>query len=241
MRVPFRGGSRKSVVLLSGGLDSAVNFKMALDCGDVVTAITFNYGQRAWRQERSAAAKMCKRFGVRHMVLALEWLGQLAPTPLTTRNRPLPHLQRKDLDGTAGQRISDTVWVPNRNGVFVNIGAAVAEASGATQVVAGFNAEEAARFPDNRPEFIRATNAALRWGTRGRVCLVSYTQTLDKAAILTLGRRVEAPLDLCWVCYDGSRRPCGRCESCLRFRRAAERAGMVEWLLALGVMPCERT
>jgi 7-cyano-7-deazaguanine synthase len=122
--------------------------------------------------------------------------------------------------------------VPNRNGVFLAVAAAWAEALHADEVVAGFNAEEAASFPDNSVEFVRAYNRSLRLSTRNGVEVRSYTARLRKPAIVRLGLKIGAPLDLIWCCYDGGGRMCGRCESCFRFIRGVSEAGSgaVEWL-----------
>jgi 7-cyano-7-deazaguanine synthase len=216
----------KNIILLSGGLDSTVNFKYAHDSDAIVAALTFDYGQRAARREMSAAAGICRRFKVKHARINIRWLGKVQATALTAKNIKLPKPKVETLDDPRGQKDSDAVWIPNRNGVFINIAAAYAEAWGADTVVTGFNAEEALHFPDNSAEFIAATNGALQFSTRGQVRVISHTIAMDKAEIMRLGRELGAPLDLCWYCYDdggATGKPCGRCESCLRFRRA-ERA-----------------
>ena len=219
-----------SVVMLSGGLDSTVNFQRSLDGGDVAVALTFDYGQRSARREREAAALMCRRSRVRHRVVRLPWLAEITTSALVSPGRALPHPPPRKLDDpAAARRSAERVWVPNRNGVFLAIAAAWAEALGAREVVAGFNAEEAATFPDNSEEFVREFNRGLRLSTRNRVRVRSYTLRRDKAGILRMGMRIGAPLDLVWCCYDGGRRLCGRCESCLRFLRAVEQTGQMEW------------
>ena len=224
----------KAIVLLSAGLDSTVNFKVALDRGGVVVALTFDYRQRAAQREVSCAAAMCRRFGVRHEIVKLPWLGSITGTALVARGKALPRPKPGHLDEPAvARRAAERVWVPNRNGVFLAVGAAYAEALGANQIVAGFNAEEAAAFPDNSPAFMRAYNRSLNLSTLNAVQVVSHTARLRKDKILALGRRIEAPLHLVWACYEGGRRMCGRCESCLRFVRAVEKAGCVTWFQSL--------
>jgi 7-cyano-7-deazaguanine synthase len=122
--------------------------------------------------------------------------------------------------------------VPNRNGVFLAVAAAYAEALGADRLVTGFNAEEAASFPDNSEEFARAYTRSLRFSTRNGVRVKCYTSRLRKPVIVALGLRIGAPMDLVWPCYEGGRRLCGRCESCMRFLRAVRQAGEEEWFRA---------
>lgn len=220
-----------AVVLLSGGLDSAVNLKRARDEVGVALALTFDYGQRAAAREAGAAGTMCRLLDVPHRVLSLPWLAEICGGALVDPRAELPRVQPSDLD-TASVTLGETaavVWVPNRNGLFANIGAAFAESLGAELVVAGFNAEEAATFPDNSPGFVAAANACLRLSTCSGVRLVSYTQDLDKAAIVTLGRQIGAPIAWAWSCYEGGAEHCWECESCARFARGLRTAGAWEW------------
>jgi 7-cyano-7-deazaguanine synthase len=112
------------------------------------------------------------------------------------------------------------VWVPNRNGVFINIAAAFAESLGCEAVVCGFNAEEGQTFPDNTAEYAQAATAALAYSTLSQVRVWSPTQDLTKVEIVALARRIGAPLQHVWSCYEPGPEPCGECESCLRFARA---------------------
>jgi 7-cyano-7-deazaguanine synthase len=210
----------RSIVLLSAGLDSAVNLQRAHQETQVVRVLTFDYGQHSAGREIAAARAMCGRLRLRHRVVRLPWLAQVSESALTRDDRHLPHPRREDLDSPAAEQTARAVWVPNRNGVFVSIAASFAEALDCDLIVTGFNAEEAATFPDNSPGFVRAANRLLRFSTLRAPRLISYTQNLDKAAIVRLGRDIGAPLELVWSCYRGGVEHCWRCESCLRLRRA---------------------
>jgi 7-cyano-7-deazaguanine synthase len=221
----------RAVGLLSGGLDSTVALALlhAREPGSVVLALTFDYGQRAAARETEAAARIAARLGVRHRTVELPFFRDLAGGALLDRAQelPRPDLAALDCGGAALAESADRVWVPNRNGVFIEVAAAFAESLGADTVVAGFNREEAATFPDNSREYLAALNGALAYSTRGKVVLASPTAELDKVAIVRAGAECGAPLDLIWPCYEGGRVPCGTCESCQRLRRAAARAGVV--------------
>ena len=140
-----------AVTLLSGGLDSTVGFKRALDHGGIDLAVTFDYGQRAAESEMGAAAQMCLRYGVEHRVIELPWLADGDDSALLKQGPEPPLPSQEDLDDVEGAAAewADCVWVANRNGVFLNVAAAFAEKRGASEVVVGFNAEEGATFPDN--------------------------------------------------------------------------------------------
>ena len=217
----------KSIVLLSGGLDSAVAFKKSVDTGDVVLCLTFDYGQRAADKEAKAAAEMSSLYGVRHELIKLPWLKEICQTALVCSDKQIPELSTDELDGARGktEASAKSVWVPNRNGVFINIAASYCETLHADNIVTGFNIEEAATFPDNSPEFIEAINSSLNYSTLNKVKLLSPTAPLNKKEIVNLGMEINAPLELLWSCYKGGERMCGVCESCMRLKRALEDAG----------------
>ena len=85
-------------------------------------------------------------------------------------------------------------------------------------MVAGFNREEAATFPDNSAAFLDAATHLLALGTRTGVRCISPTLAWDKARIVVEARRLGFGPDDFWSCYDGGDKPCGRCESCVRSR-----------------------
>lgn len=217
----------RSIVLLSGGLDSAVSLAHARRESEVALCLTFNYGQHAAPKEIEAAANLAAYYHLRHQVVDLPFLGEITGTALVRSETVLPEPELALLDDpVAAGACASQVWVPNRNGLFINIAAAFAESYGAGLVVCGFNREEAATFPDNSAGFVRAANSALSYSTLNQVKVVSYTQLLSKADIVRLGMRCRVPFQYLWSCYRGGEKMCGRCESCLRFKRAAQEAAL---------------
>ena len=221
----------KSIVLLSAGLDSTVNFKKSVDLGEARLVLTFDYGQRSAPREVASARAMAKRYGCPFRAMKLDWLAQITHTALVDRKKRLPSPSLRALDDIrdAALQTAKAVWVPNRNGVFINTAAALAEDAGCSQIVVGFNAEEASTFPDNSADFIAAANRALGLSTLAKVRVVCYTTKLDKKSVVRLGRRINAPFDLMWSCYEGRPGMCWRCESCLRLRRALTATGNWDW------------
>jgi 7-cyano-7-deazaguanine synthase len=222
-----------AVALLSSGLDSTVALALARERAPVVLALTVDYGQRAARREVERSAALANWFGVRHEVVALDFFARLPGRgALLDRAAALPTPDRAALDrgGAPVEASANAVWVPNRNGIFVEVAAAYAESLGAARVVVGFNREEAATFPDNSQGYLAALDRALSFSTRDRVRVDAPTGALDKAAILKIAHSRRLPLGLLWPCYEGGDSPCARCESCQRFLRAAATAHVtVEW------------
>ncbi|NOZ82545.1 MAG: 7-cyano-7-deazaguanine synthase QueC [Euryarchaeota archaeon] len=219
------------VALLSSGMDSVVAAALASKQGELALALTFDYGQRAAEREVEYSARVCEVLGVRHRVLRLEWLAEITSTALVNSGRSLPELAEEELDSEAAQESARQVWVPNRNGVFVNIGASFAEALGCEAVVVGFDAEEAATFPDNSREYVEAANRALGFSTLSGVRVHAPLVGMSKSEIAELGLRIGAPLEWSWSCYTGGEKPCMRCESCMRRARAFRSIGRKDPLL----------
>ncbi len=218
----------KAVVLLSGGLDSVAALALVQERSEVVLCLTVDYGQRAAQAEERAAAACATHYGLRHQTVELPFFAALGGSALTDPSRQLPRPGEEDLEagGAVVRDSADRVWVPNRNGVLVQVAAAFAEAHGAQLVVVGFNAEEAATFPDNSQGFLAACDAALRFSTRESVRMTAPTADWDKAEILRQAARRGAPLEHLWPCYDGGEMPCGTCESCARLLRASRITGI---------------
>jgi 7-cyano-7-deazaguanine synthase len=214
---------KRLLVLLSGGLDSAANLSLAVKRDCVILALTFDYGQRAARREIEAARALSRYYNVPHEVVELRWLGALGGSALTEVGMPVPELAKEQLDDLAITRpTARAVWVPNRNGVFINVAAAYAERLQVEQIVVGFNREEAATFPDNSVEFLAKVTGSLALSTATQVKVISYTSNMDKREIVRVLRELTMrfPFELVWSCYYGGSAPCGSCESCRRFQRA---------------------
>jgi 7-cyano-7-deazaguanine synthase len=209
----------RSVVLLSGGLDSVVNLKCAVDRGSIEVAITFDYGQAAARDEIRAAQECTAVLDVRHSVVALGDYWGLLPEAMRGAGKTPSY---GGGPGDDRDRMLREAWIPNRNGVFVNIAAAFAEGSGAEAVVIGLNREEAEVFPDNSERFLDRLNDALAVSTLSGVRVVSFTTRLSKAEIVRMGIENGAPLEAIYSCYRPSDagRMCGECQSCVRLKQA---------------------
>ena len=215
----------KSLVLLSAGLDSTVNLFKAHQETQVELVLTFDYGQRAARREVACSQNLCKQLGLEHQVVELPWFKDFTKTSLVDRTVQVPDGAQVSIDDLSiSNQTAQQVWVPNRNGIFLNIGAGFAEGRGAKWVIPGFNGEEAATFPDNTPEFLTALDRSFSYSTSTQVTTRCYTTQLSKTEIVRLGRELAVPFDQIWPCYHANETWCGRCESCQRYHRAMKEA-----------------
>jgi 7-cyano-7-deazaguanine synthase len=192
-------------------------------------ALFFDYGQRAAEAERRAGGAIAARLQIPFQEISLPWLAPLGHSALIDTDQSLPELTEEELDNVAvTMKSAQTVWVPNRNGIFLNVAAAYAESLEADFVVTGFNAEEAMTFPDNSEAFVVAAGEFFRYSTLNRVQVISYTQEWNKTVIVQKGLEMDVPFDLIWSCYQTGSQHCGQCESCLRSIRAYKEAGIWE-------------
>lgn len=211
----------KSVVLLSGGLDSSTNLYQAHRESEVVLALTFDYGQRAAPKEIESAGKLSKKLGISHKVISIPWVKEFGRSSLTDSSKTIPQSNEVSIDDyEQSLKTAASVWVPNRNGILLNIGAGFAESLGADIVVPGFNIEEAQTFPDNTDDFLKALTQSFSYSTSNKVRAHCFTTNLNKTEMVALGHKLELPFEDLWPCYFSEEKWCGTCESCLRFQRA---------------------
>ena len=224
-----------AISLLSSGLDSVAALSIAKEQTDIELALTFDYGQRSSQREIEYSKVICNHFGIEHKVIPLEWLGNITKTSLVSRDMDVPELTQDDISDSAAPEVTQgsakSVWVPNRNGVMINIAASFAESLGCEYVVVGFNGEEAATFPDNSFEYVQAVDECLSYSTQNGVKVLAPLIEFDKTGIVREALRSGAPLEWSWSCYHGADAPCGVCESCVRRARGFAEAGAEDPLL----------
>jgi 7-cyano-7-deazaguanine synthase len=227
-------GSRKAVVLLSGGLDSSTVLAVAKAEGFVPHVMSFRYGQRH-AVELESARRVAQALGVaEHVVVDID-LRAFGGSALTSE-LAVPKGRAAE---AMGQGIPVT-YVPARNTIFLSFALAWAEVQGSSDVYIGVNAVDYSGYPDCRPEYIaayeRMANLATKAGVEGRQTLTLHTPLihLSKADIIRKGLALGVDYALTSSCYDPAPdgRPCGACDSCqLRARGFAE-AGVPDPLLA---------
>ncbi len=206
-----------AIVLLSAGLDSTVNCYLTRQDYQSTQALYFNYGQKATLRELHRATQIAKELNISFMSVDLPWLKGLGQSALTS-SVLLPQMVKLD-DLQQTQQTAQQVWVPNRNAIFIHIAVAFAQ-NNPTDIIVGFNKEEAQTFPDNSKEFVDSINKSLEFSLLSQVQVKSYTLNMDKKEIVQLGKKNKVNFDLIWSCYEGYESPCRHCESCLRLQSA---------------------
>lgn len=191
----------KTVVLLSGGLDSAVALANA---PDVVEALTVDYGQRHVR-EIASARKIAAHYNVPHTIVNLD--------PILFRGSALTVPKRELPEGAATS--PDDTYVPARNTVLLALAAARAEVVGARSVVIGCNADDFNAYPDCRRKYIEAFRDVLTEGTVSHIWVSAPFLNMTKTEVKKLGEDLGVPAGLTWSCYKGGVVPCGTCGACI--------------------------
>jgi 7-cyano-7-deazaguanine synthase len=217
--------TRRAVVLLSGGLDSATTLAIARSEGFECHAVSFRYGQRHG-VELEAAKRVAAALGaVEHRVLGID-LSAIGGSALTDPHIAVP------TGPTQGIPIT---YVPARNTIFLALALAVAEVLGSRDIFIGVNAIDYSGYPDCRPEFIdafsRLAQLATRAGVEGARMHIHTPLILHtKADIIRWGTELGVDYASTISCYqptdDG--RACGVCDSCRLRREGFEAAGIAD-------------
>jgi 7-cyano-7-deazaguanine synthase len=216
-------GKPRSVVLLSGGMDSCVCAALAVRDSDAA-ALHVSYGQRTEERERRSFERICDRLGLkRRLAVRNDSLSIIGGSALTDRDIQVPEARSQ-----IGAEIPIT-YVPFRNAHFLAAAVSWAEVLDAGQVYIGAVEQDSSGYPDCRPAYYQAFNAVVRAGTReGKIEIVTPLIAMRKAQIVELGLKLGAPFDLTWSCYSREDKACGVCESCVLRQRAFVEAGSLD-------------
>lgn len=215
-----------ALVLLSSGLDSSFNLAESIATFDVKLALTFNYNQKAASAEIRSARLLANHYKIPHKIIDLPWFSEFTTTSLIGA-ADVPQGKEVEIDSVEkSNRTAERVWVPNRNGIFLNIAAGFAEGLGARYVIPGFNREEAATFPDNSLAYLKILDQSWSFSTLGKAQTFCHSADLDKTQIVEAAKKLGLPFAMLWPCYLNENMWCGRCESCQRFKRALGANGL---------------
>lgn len=214
--------NKKSIILLSGGLDSLVSLGVTKELYNIELALTFDYGQKSAKQEIEASKKICEHYKIKHKIITLDWLKNITQTSLVSAD-DIPMVKEENLASDEFvENSAKSVWVPNRNGLFLNIAGCFADSYSYDYIIFGANKEEGQTFPDNTQDFIDRINEAFELSTQNHPKAFAPLINSNKSDIVKIAIEKSVPLQLTRSCYSTKDKSCGVCESCVRLKRALE-------------------
>ncbi|MCD4657265.1 MAG: 7-cyano-7-deazaguanine synthase [Planctomycetes bacterium] len=224
----------RSVVLLSGGLDSTVNLARASSETEVALVLYFDFGHKAAQREITAFRKIISHYKVKSRVISLPWLETITHTALCNPRKQIPKPTTYDSIDVADEenrfsKYTIDTWVPNRLALMLNIAASFADSLECDYIILGLNNTRGVTNPEHSLPFYTALNNLLENSTLNVPQVVSYTGPMTKTQIFEHGMELDAPLKLIWDCLMGESRMCGTCESCMRFLHAVKDSGHSKW------------
>lgn len=221
----------KAVVLLSGGIDSATCLGLTVKRygAKEVIALTAFYKQKH-AKELVAAKNVAEYYGVQKIEIDLADAFNMSDCPLIQGNRKIKHTSyAEQLEELGGEGTVDT-YVPFRNGLFIAYATTVAVSVGAEVILYGAHKDDAAgrAYPDCTSEFAEAMKDAVYEGS-GRTCyLQAPFLDSNKAEIVKVGLEIGVPYRLTWSCYEGEKKPCGTCATCIDRAKAFAENGVTD-------------
>jgi len=214
----------------------------AFEDSDPCFAVSFDYGQKHFK-ELESAKDICYHYNnLPHKVIDLSTVGDiltdLHATALVDPEEKLP----------SGRRMSEMTarvprsYVPGRNTMMLAITQSIAEGINADEIYCGFNAVDFSGYPDCRPIFVEAWNHLAHYATKrgyenNPIVLRAPIVNLGKASVVRRGLDLGAPLGLTWSCYAGGKNPCGTCDSCIIRWNAFQENGIDDPIGVYDVIP----
>jgi 7-cyano-7-deazaguanine synthase len=197
----------KSIILLSGGMDSLAILAMAFDQGHEVMPVFFNYGQKTLKKELQCFHSICKHYDLKNKKILN--LTEIAGSALTDLD-----ISTDSKDQTANE--IPRTYVPFRNSIFLSFCVSMAEQLGFTKILIGAVQEDYTGYPDCRKEYFDSYNQMIKLGTSGKDSIEVQTPIIHytKKDIVKTCLELNAPLELTWSCYANDQTPCGVCDSC---------------------------
>ena len=208
---------KNSLIVLSGGMDSVTLLHACKD--EIALAVTFDYGSNHNAREIAMARVNCELLGIEHIVIPLDFMGRYFRSSLLEGADKIPE------GHYTGENMKSTV-VPFRNGIMLSVAAGLAESRGLSTVMIANHSGDHAIYPDCRPEFVEAMDAAVRAGTDGAVHISAPFTFMTKGDIAHRGKELGIDYSLTYSCYKGREKHCGRCATCIERREALAEAGI---------------
>lgn len=208
---------KNSVIIVSGGMDSITLLYDHKD--EIALGISFDYGSNHNAREIPFAKMHCERLGIKHITINLDFMHQYFKSSLLDGAEAIPEGHYAD------ENMKSTV-VPFRNGIMLSIAIGIAESNNLDQVFIANHGGDHAIYPDCRPEFISAIDAAATAGTYNNVKVVAPYTKITKSDIARIGKKLGIDYTETWSCYKGGEVHCGKCGTCVERKEALAEAGI---------------
>lgn len=207
------------MIIVSGGMDSIT---LLYDRKDTIAlAVTFDYGSNHNAREIPFAQLHCQRLGIRHIVIPLAFMQQYFKSSLLEGADAIP-------DGHYADENMKSTVVPFRNGIMLAVAVGIAESNGLSRVLIANHGGDHAIYPDCRPEFISAIDAAAKAGTYVNVAIEAPYTNITKTDIARRGKSLGIDYSETWSCYKGTSVHCGTCGTCVERKEALRDAGIAD-------------
>ena len=208
---------KDSVIIVSGGMDSTTLLYDRRD--EIALAISFDYGSNHNAREIAYANIHCKRLGIEHITIPLDFMHKYFRSSLLEGADAIPEGHYAD------ENMKSTV-VPFRNGIMLAVAAGVAESRNLTKLLIANHGGDHTIYPDCRPEFISAMDSATNAGTYVGVRVVAPYTNITKGDIARIGKKLGIDYAETWSCYKGGEKHCGKCGTCVERKEALAYAGI---------------
>ena len=210
---------KDAVLILSGGMDSVT---MLYDYQErIAVAISFDYGSNHNAKEIPFAQLHCRRLGIEHLVIPLEFIHRYFDSSLLQGAEAIPE------GHYAADNMKSTV-VPFRNAIMLSVAVGLAESRHLHYVMMANHGGDHTIYPDCRPEFVKAFSDASVAGTYEKVEVWAPYTMLTKVDIAKRGKELGIDYSETWSCYKGGDVHCGRCGTCMERKEALEQAGIAD-------------
>ena len=211
---------KDSVIIVSGGMDSIT---LLHDYKDrIALGISFDYGSNHNAKEIPFAELHCKRLGIKHITIPLEFMHKYFKSSLLEGADAIPEGHYED------ENMKSTV-VPFRNGIMLAIAAGIAESNGLDHVMIANHGGDHAIYPDCRSEFISAMSSATSAGSYNGVTVIAPYTSITKGDIARRGKELGIDYTETWSCYKGGDKHCGKCGTCVERKEALRDAGIEDF------------
>lgn len=208
---------KDSVIIVSGGMDSITLLYDKKD--EIALGISFDYGSNHNAKEIPFAEMHCRRLGIKHITINLDFMHRYFKSSLLEGAEAIPEGHYAD------DNMKSTV-VPFRNGIMLSIAIGIAESNNLKKVLIANHGGDHTIYPDCRPEFIKAIDAAAYAGTFVNAHVEASYTNITKGDIARIGKQLGLDYTETWSCYKGGDKHCGKCGTCVERKEALAEAGI---------------